>query len=95
MAEQTPEGQAEAVALSDSYCKGCRDEPGGCERCNPAREERARQLALAKADRAVLDAMANAPSDWLLWWAETGGGAGPEGWMKPLAVAELARRGLK
>lgn len=43
--------------MSDSYCKGCRDEPGGCERCNPAREESERQFQLAMAERAVLEAM--------------------------------------
>lgn len=43
--------------MSDTYCKGCRDEPGGCERCNPAREERAARERLAYAERQVLVAL--------------------------------------
>lgn len=79
--------------MSDSYCKGCRDAEAGCERCNPAREERARQQKLAAAERAVLDACEDVP---LESWLELRDGADPS---RPeevaLAKAELARRSLK
>lgn len=81
--------------MSDSYCKGCRDEPGGCERCNPAREERERQQKRTEAEQRVLDAMNNVT-------IVTGMGDGAP--CTPFMTgpgeaeacrAELARRGLK
>jgi len=43
-------------------------------------------------DRAVLEALERAPEDWLRWWRQTGGGAGPGSWMQSVGEAELARR---
>lgn len=47
--------------MSDSYCKGCRDNAAGCERCLPAREERERQSKRTAAESRVLDAAR-------VWW---------------------------
>lgn len=55
--------------------------PSWCEKCNSVRCE---------AERAVLDAMAEADEDYLEMSAEH-----HSGWKEKLALAELARRGLK
>lgn len=76
--------------MSDSYCKGCRDSEAGCERCLPAREERARRERLAQADQAVLDASGQLDAEWLRSCEFS-----RDMRIVNYARAELARRGLK
>lgn len=60
-----------------------------------ASERAALESTRAAAERAVLDAMSHAPQDWVQWWADTGGGSGPAGWMKAVGESILALRAVK
>lgn len=78
--------------MSDSYCKGCRDAEAGCERCNPARQEREQQRKRTEAEQRVLDAMSAVPEETLRRSVANTSHA-PEHSRAP-CLAELARRGL-